>query len=268
MFRRVTAIAAILLLPLAALACSADDDDPADAEPTATVATAEPTAASIPTADPTPNVERVVEREDGAPWGIEDAGFLLDAALLKPADLPSDRPWIITTDNTATNADAVQADPESAESNARCGRVLARTIVSQPEDVVTAFLAAETLAYFSTATVYATADGALDCANETGERLTQPGELARAFGELWVDPDVVTVALADYPAVGDSSFAATLTGQIDVSGTVLDLTVLIVGFRQGNVTAVVGSARSGTTPPAEELAPFVDLVLARIEVNQ
>jgi hypothetical protein len=118
------------------------------------------------------------------------------------------------------------------------------------------------------ATVYASAEGAGECAIEQGSRLGEPGQLARAFGSLWINPDAVQVTPVDFPQVGDSSFAATLTGQIEAAGTVLDLTVLLVAFQSGNVTGAVGSARSGSTPPADELAPLVDLVIARIEANR
>ena len=52
------------------------------------------------------------------------------------------------------------------------------------------------------------------------------------------------------------------------AGTVIDLTLLIVAFQSENVTATVGSARSGSTPPADELQEIVQLVVARIQANQ
>jgi hypothetical protein len=258
----------VLLGSFAIVACD-DDGGGNDGPVTPTPSGFTPVVDTPPTigAGPTPNVQRVVERDEGDPWGIEDAGVLLDVVLLRPADV-AETGWALTTDTTATNADAVQADPEAAESIGRCGRVLARTMVTQPENLTAAFVDGQTLAYFSMGTVYGSAEGATDCANEGGAALGEPGQLARAFGDLWLDPDAVVVEPFEYPAVGDASFAATLTGQIDVGGAPFPLTVLVVGFRQGNVTGAVGSARSGAVPPAAELAPFVDLVLARIAANQ
>ena len=266
MIRSIVAGSVMALLMASAVACGGDDD----ADPTATgVATSVPSGTPVATVAvrPTPDVQRVVERAPGAPLDETSAAALLDAVMLKPADL-SPGTWAVQTDGTATNADAAQADPANADAGTRCGRILGRTVVSQPEDVGTAFIGGETLAYFSMATAYETADGAGDCAIEQGSRLAEPGQLARAFGSLWVDPDAVQVTPVDFPQVGDSSFAATLTGQIEAAGTVLDLTVLIVAFQSGNVTGAVGSARSGSTPPADELAPLVDLVIARIEANR
>jgi hypothetical protein len=48
---------------------------------------------------------------------------------------------------------------------------------------------------------------------------------------------------------------------------VVDLTILIVAFRQGNVAAVVGSAASAN-PSQTELAPLVNLVVSRIAAAQ
>jgi hypothetical protein len=270
MLRRLSLVLIAALLPLAALACSSDDDDGDDATPTA-----EATQGSTPSSSPTPSAspgtastpERVVNRADGEPWTEADAMALLQSALLVPEDLPLG-PFAVQTDTTANNADAAQANPESVASNERCGRLLSRTVVNQLEDILTGFLGGDTLAYFSTATVYATEAGATDCQAEAAERLALPGGLARAFGALFIDPDAVQVAVTDFPPVKEGQFSATLTGQIDAAGTVVDLTLLVVAFQSGNVTTVVGSARSGSTPPADELAPLAELVLARIEANQ
>jgi hypothetical protein len=271
MLRRVLLIAAVALLGVAALACDGDDGDDGGGDATPTTEAAEPSPGNTSTANPsarsTPDVERVVEREDGEPWSEDDAAALLDAVLLKPADLPLG-PWVLQTDTTSTNADAVQADPESAELNERCGRILARTTVNQAEDTLTAFIGGETLSFFSTATVYESEDGASECSAESATRLAEPGALARAFGALFIDPDAVQIALADFPPVIEGQFSATLTGQIDAAGTVIDLTLLIVAFQSENVTATVGSARSGSTPPADELQEIVELVVARIRANQ
>ncbi|MEX2225468.1 MAG: hypothetical protein WEB52_03340 [Dehalococcoidia bacterium] len=278
MLRRFLLVLTIVLLPVAAAACNGDGDGGDDD----TSPTAETTArSSTPAASPsrsattaatagsgaTPAVEGVVDRADGDPWTEAHATALLDAALLEPADLPLG-PWLLQTDTRSNNADAAQANPESAASNERCGRLLARTTVNQVEDAITAFIAGETLSFFSTATVYETEAGADDCSAESATRLAEPGALARAFGPLFIDPDAVQIALADFPPVIEGQFAATLTGQIDAAGTVIDLTLLIVAFQSENVTATVGSARSGSTPPADELQEFVELVLARIQANQ
>jgi hypothetical protein len=273
MFRSFLLILTVALLPIAAIACNGDDDDGDDFVPLSSpvrdsTAAAEPTSsAASPSASRTQQAERVLDRDDGEPWTEQDAALLLDAALLEPADLPI-VPWVLQTDLVSTNADAAQANPEDVTLNERCGRLLARTTVNQAEDTLAAFIAGETISFFSTATVYATEEGATDCSAESATRLAQPGELARAFGDLFIDPDAVQVALADFPPVIDGQFSATLTGQIDAAGTIVDLTLLIVAFRSENVTATVGSARSGSTPPADELQEFVELVLARIQANQ
>jgi hypothetical protein len=265
-FRRTALIIALTVIGVGVVACGGDDD----ADPTPTVvSTSAPAGTAVATVAvrPTPDVQRVVERAPGAPLDETSGAALLDAVMLRPSDL-SPGTWVVQTDGTATNADAAQADPANADTNTRCGRILGRTLVSQPEDIGTAFIGGETLAYFSMATVYASSEGAGECAIEQGSRLGEPGQLARAFGSLWINPDAVQVAPVEFPQVGDSSFAATLTGQIEAAGTVLDLTVLLVAFQSGNVTGAVGSARSGSTPPADELAPLVDLVIARIEANR
>jgi hypothetical protein len=267
MLRRILLLMTMLTLAAAAFACGGDDDDDGEATPTGAASAASPTAGATVGARPTPDVEGVVDHQKGTPWTEAEATALLDAILLKPADL-APGVWTVMSDSTATNADAAQADPTTAASNERCGRLLARTLTNQPEDITVAFIGGETLSYFSTATVYATEAGADDCSAEAATRLAQPGELARAFGSIFIDPDAVQVALADFPPVAEGQFSATLTGQIDAQGLVLDLTILIVAFQSENVTAVVGSARSGSVPPADELAPYAELVLARLQANQ
>jgi hypothetical protein len=264
--RSIVMASVVALLMASAVACGGDGD----ADPTATgVSTSAASGTPVATVAvrPTPDVRRVVERAPGAPLDETSAAALLDAVLLKPADLTPGN-WTVMTDVSSNNPDAAQADPANADANERCGRILGRTVVSQPEDVGTAFIGGETLAYFSMATAYESVEGASDCAIAQGSQLAEPGQLARAFGSLWIDPDAVTVTPVDLSPVGDGSFAATLTGQIEAAGTVIDLTVLLVAFQSGNVTGAVGSARSGSTPPADELAPLVDLVLARIEANR
>ena len=172
------------------------------------------------------------------------------------------------SDTTQDNAAAAQANPEQAASNERCGRLLSRTVVHQPQDLVSAFISGQSLSFFSFLTVYATAGGAIDCAAENAGRLQQPGELARAFGSVFVDPAAVQVAPVNYPQVGQGSFAATLSGKISAQGSLFDLTILVVGFLYGNVTAAVGSARSGSVPPTAELTPLINLTLDRIRASQ
>ena len=91
--------------------------------------------------------------------------------------------------------------------------------------------------------------------------------MAKAFGTVFIDPATVVVTPVTYPTIADGSFAATLTGKIEAAGTIVDLTILIVAFRRGNVTAVVGSA-AAFDPPTDELRPLVDLVLGRIKDAQ
>ena len=103
---------------------------------------------------------------------------------------------------------------------------------------------------------------------EAASKLSEPGALAKQFGGVFEDPNAVIVSPVGYDAIADGSFAMTLTGQTSAAGTVIDLTPLIVGFRSGNITAVVGSARSGSAPPTSELKQYVSLVLKRIQENQ
>ena len=196
-----------------------------------------------------------------ATFTIEQAQTLLADAALTPKDLPVG--WKTMGDTTQDNVAAATADPAHAASIQRCGRLLGRTVANQPEDVVTAYIGGETVAFFSALTVYATVPGAQDCAGEAAQRYTQPGELARAFGNLFIDPNAVTVAAVDFPQIADGSFAADLTGQINAAGTQVALTILVVGFRKGNVTGAVGSAGSGA-PSTDELKPYVDLVVQRV----
>jgi hypothetical protein len=181
----------------------------------------------------------------------------VNAASITPADLPAG--WVVQADvaNPRTDPDAVA-----------CGILSGRTVSNLPEDPLAAFLAGQTLGFFTNAIAYATEMGAMDCAQRAAARFQQPGALARAFGDLFVDPNAVVVAPYNYPPVGDASIAGTLTGKISVSGTTIDLTLLVVAFRIGNVGVVVGSARSGSVPPADELAPLINLVLGRVAAQQ
>ena len=137
-----------------------------------------------------------------------------------------------------------------------------------PADAISAYIAGQTLGFFSNATAYATASGAIDCSARAASQFQSPPDVARAFGPLFVNPDAVTGAPYDYPQVADGSFAGTLTGKVAVGSATIDVTLLIVTFRQGNVTVVIGSARSGTVPPVAELAPLINLVIARLKAAQ
>lgn len=199
---------------------------------------------------------------DGKVITEAEAQALLDTVLLTPSDLPSG--WVVGNDTIVDNAAAAAENPDTAPLIDRCGRLLAHTVTFEPPDVVASFFSGETLSFFSTATVYATEAGATDCANETAARLAQPGAFAREFGTVFIDPDAVDVQIVSLPPVADESFAATLTGQTNARGNTINLTLLVVGFREGNVSAAVGSARSGSTPPSDELLPLVQLVVDRI----
>ena len=193
------------------------------------------------------------------------APALLNAAMIVPADLPAG--WTTVSDTSQDNAAAAAADPTTAASNTRCGRLLGRTLVTQPADIVSTYLAGQTVSFFSQATAYATTAGAIDCANEAAGKLTQPGQLARAFGTLFTDPDTVVVTPVQFKQVADGSFAATLAGQTNANGVVVDIVVLVVAFREGNVSMVIGSA-ANTAPSTTELEPLVDLVVGRVAAAQ
>jgi hypothetical protein len=197
----------------------------------------------------------------------DKATALLETSLLKPADLPAVDGWKVGTDTTVDNAAAAKADPTSDAGNARCGRLLGRTMTLTPADVVGSYIAGKTVSFFSTMNVYASAAGAADCAAEAAVRFQQPGELARAFGSVFTDPASVVLTPVTFPSIGDGSFAGTLAGKTNANGLVVDLTILIVAFRQGAATAVVGSA-ANTAPSIDELAPFVGLVNRRLAAAQ
>lgn len=196
------------------------------------------------------------------------APALLTAAMILPADLPAG--WKIVTDQSQDNAAAAAAataDSTTAASDQRCGRLLGRTVVTQPADIVNIYLAGQTVSFFSQATAYATTAGAIDCSNEAAAKLAQPGQLARSFGNVFTDPNTVVVTPVDFHQVADGSFAATLAGRTNANGVVVDLAVLIVGFRKGNVTVVLGSAGQ-TAPPVSELSPLVDTVVRRLSAAE
>lgn len=258
-------ITAALVAAAAASACG--DDGGSDTTPTPNPTSPTPEATAAPTRAPQPT-PRVV-RTPGAALDIAAARAILDAVLLKPEDIAADDPWVAGNDTEQDNAAAVAARPEFAASVESCGRLLSRTLLLSPEDVAAAFLTASTLAFFSTGTVYATPDGAAQCAAEAAARISDPQQLVQEFPDVFVDPSLVEVELVpDFPQIGDGSFAATLTGDFDANGLTIPLTILVVAFTEGNVSAAVGSARSGEAPPIDELAPLAELVHARIAANQ
>lgn len=212
-----------------------------------------------PSPEPTPTAPSRVFTQS-------DATALLERALLKLADLPPD--FANASDTLTDNAAATQARPADADLNQRCGRLLGRTIVNNASDTVSTYLAGQTVSFFSTGTVYATSQGASECAAANAARLAAPGALAREFGPLYVNPDAVNITPVEFPQVADGSFAATLDGDINAMGLTVNLTILVVGFRNGNVTGAVGSARGATIPPTDELKPLVDLVVSRITESQ
>ena len=173
------------------------------------------------------------------------------------------------SDTSLDNAAAAAADPSSAASIERCGRLAGRLVTNQPADTVSAYLGGTIVTAFSQLTVYSTAAGAADCSAEGAAKFAAPGALARAFGSVFVNPDAVVVTPVDYPTVGDGSFATALTGEINAAGTVVGLQIVIVAFLKGNTSAVVGIAYSPLTiPTTTELEPLVSLVLQRITANQ
>ncbi len=235
---------------------------PAASTPASTGATSVPAAADTTTTAPPPPPAPA-----GATFNITQAKALLDAASLKAPDVGPD--WTIMTDTPSDNAAAAATDPTAGASFARCGRLAGRLITNSPKDVVSAYLGGTIVSAFSLLTVYSTANGAADCSAEAAVRFQAPGALAKAFGTVFVDPSKVVVKLLDYPKVGDGSFAAALTGDINAAGTVVQLQIVIVGFLKGNTSAVVGVAYAPlTTPSTKELKPFVDLVLQRVGANQ
>jgi hypothetical protein len=269
MLARWIAVAVVTIAIGAACGGSSDEDDAANEKPPIVLTATALAAGATPSSDTTTAAEAptLPPRDPGAPLSAEDATALLEHVLVQPDDI--DIPgWVIQSDNTTDADQAVAADPSNAEANQRCGHLLSRTITNFPPDSVAAFFAGTTLAYFSQGTVYATAAGAMDCASEAAALLAEPGALARVFGGVFTNPDRVVVETVDYEAVGDGSFAAKLTGQTNAGGIDIDLTILVVSFRDDAVTYAVGLAVSGIQPPVDELRPLVDLVLRRSQEFQ
>ena len=249
-------------------ACGGDDDegdqDGGDTpEASATVAQGgEETPAPSETADDGGDDDAPPSNE---PWTQAQAQQLLDTLLVTPEDVPS--VWTVMSDTTSDNAAAAATDPAGAASFERCGRLLSRLVVLQPEDVVTRYIGGETVSFFSTATVYATEEGATDCSLEAAQRLAECTELAKLFGSVFIDPAAVTCVPFEHRQVADGSFGIGLTGKISAAGTIVDLTIKVVAWRQGNVTAVAGMA-AAFDPVVEELTPLVDLLEERISGAQ
>ena len=257
-------VAVGVALSVTLVACGGDDDGDSDGGGdmppivlTATALVADPTES--PSGEATPG-----SGDSGAEYTGDDPESFLDFVLLKPSDITAPD-WVVQSDVTTDNETAAAADPETAPLIERCGRLLSRTITNFPPDSVAAFFNGTTLAYFSQGTLYETEEGATDCAAEAAARLAEPGELARTFGEVFTSPDGVVVTPVEY---GDGTFAATLRGTTDAAGQEIDLTILVVSFRDRAATYAVGMAVSGIEPPVDELRPYVDLVLQRSQEAQ
>jgi hypothetical protein len=200
-------------------------------------------------------------------YTLSEAQAITQSAVITSADIGPG--WSATADQISDNASAAAADPRGGASFERCGRLTGRLLTLRaPEDqLVTLYTGGRALSYFTSLTVYSTAEGATDCAIEAAQRYSEPGELARAFSTVFVDTNAVVVTPVNYPQVADGSIAFNLAGKFNASGTIVDLTILIVAFRKGNVSAIVGSA-AATAPSTSELAPQVDRVLQRITAAQ
>jgi hypothetical protein len=225
-----------------------------------------PTTRAAGGADPPPPAPAATAAP-GRTYAQADAQALTQAASVGLGDVPAD--WSVMTDTTSDNTSAAAADPRAGESFARCGRLLGRLVTLQPpaDQLVSRYLGAQSVSFFTNLTVYATEAGAIDCAIEAAVRFNEPGELARQFAAIFIDPAAVVVTPVQYPQVADGSFATTLSGKIRASGVEVNLTVLIVAFRKGNATAVVGSA-AASAPSTAELTPLVDRVIQSIAAAQ
>lgn len=254
-----------ILAALAVVGCSGDDDGGSSDTPpivlTATFVAENPDATPEPT--PRPTSAPAPERDGDGPFTGAEAEEFLEFVLLRPADIEAPD-WVIQGDDVSDNADAAENDPEGAPSIERCGRLLGRIITNFPPDTAAAYLNGKPLAYFSQATMFETAGGAEDCANEAAVRFAEPGAVARVFGDLFTDPNAVVVTPVEAESIGDGSAAFSLTGQTEGGGFQVDITLLIVTFRDNAATFSVGMATPGTdAPPISELWPYVELVLGR-----
>ena len=215
---------------------------------------------ALPSNTPIP-VITAVPRPD-ATFSLAQAQTFLATVFIKPSDLGSD--WSTTTDLIQDNATVAAADPTLGASAARCGRLLGRTVVLQPANVVAAYLASRPATAFTQVVVYATAAGAADCGAELRQRYQQPGKLATALG-VFDDPASAEMAVADFPTVGSESLAATISGTVTVGPYHAGVNIFLVMFRTGNVVAVVGVARhpNAVYSGAEMLTPILNLLLQR-----
>jgi hypothetical protein len=273
MTMKLAAAIAAMICALGVVACGGDDDDDGDA--TATRPPTSPTAARTSAASPGAGATAAprstpiarVTTEPGSITGFTQAQAtaLIEASLIKPEDLEGT--WEVMSDNTVDNAAAAAADPSAAASIERCGRLLARTFVNRPTDQVERYISGEDVSYFTQLTVYASDAGANDCSLEAAQRVANCPDLARAFGSVFVDPNVVVCEPFEFEPVGDGSFATTLTGLINAAGTQVNLEIAIVAFRRGNVTAVVGNA-AASDPSVDNLRRYVQLVHDRIGEQQ
>lgn len=238
-------------------------DTPAPGTTPPRPAPTQPPSSSAPPPPPPPPPAPV-----GRVWTLGEAQALLASAPLTPSDLAG--AWTISIDTSTDNAAAAAQGLNSLASLEACGRLSGRTVanLSAPEEVVGRYLGGQAVSFFTNLTVYATEKGANDCSLEAATNaIANPSLIVNAFASVFVDPAAVVVAGISYPPVGDASVAWTLKGKTDANGNVVDLTILVVAFRKGNVSAVVGSA-AASTPSTTELSPHVNTVLARITAAQ
>lgn len=262
-------------LVLSACGGGDDDDDGGDGESNTPAASetsdaTEPAGGSTPATGGSIDIVSTPPAESDRVWTLEEAQALLDTLPIMPADL--DSMWVVQSDTSQDNAAAVAAGVQGAESFERCGRLLSRTLVNFPtgDQIVSRYIGGETVSYFSTFTVYATDAGANDCAAENLERLVSGGcpEIAKAFGQVFIDPNAVSCVPFEFPAIANGNGGGLgLNGKTNAQGMIVDLAIKVVSFRYGNVTVVVGMA-AAFDPAEEELAPLVETVLARLEAGR
>ena len=225
------------------------------------------TARATPATQAAGNAPPPAPAAPGRTYSLADAQTLTQAASVGLGDVPAG--WSVMTDTTSDNATAAAADPRAGASFDRCGRLLGRLVTLQPpsDQLVTRYLGGQSVSFFTNITAYATEAGAIDCAIEAAGRFSEPGELARQFSTIFIDTAAVVVTAVPYPPVADGSFATTLSGKIRAAGVEVNLTILIVAFRKGNITAVVGSA-AASAPTTAELTPLVNRVIQSIAAAQ
>jgi len=267
-------LCAALALAVVTSACGGRDDDDGGSGDDNTPVASETAQGTEPAGGETPDDGGAAEIVSTPPpesdrlWTLDEAQTLLETLPLVPADLPSE--WLLNTDTVQDNAAATADGDLGAASFERCGRLLSRLVVNMaPEDqTVARYVGGETVSFFSTFTVYATDAGAADCAAETLERFVSGGcpELARAFGEVFIDPAAVSCVPFAFPPLGNNTAGGGigLSGKISAAGTIVDLTIRVVSLRYGNVTGVIGSA-AAFDPSIDELIPLAQTVLDRLE---